>query len=126
MLKKILCNPKNCLQSTVYLTGQTVWIIFAISAIAGIFTNKSPLISSIKNKLFGKFIVSIIGMIVFASLMYMLINYLCSNGYTTVSWILSFLPFALASMLGYNLIKFVMPNKMNGMDGMDGMDDMNS
>ena len=104
MLDNLLCNPKNCIQSTVYVTAQSVWIILYIALLMGVLNTTGT--SSIK-QLYLPFIMGIISMIVFLSLIYMFINYLCKKGYGNIAWVVSVLPFISAIIIGYNLPKHV-------------------
>lgn len=104
MLDNLLCNPKNCIQSTVYVTAQSVWIILYFALLMGVLSTTSG--SSIK-QLYLPIIMGIISMIVFLSLIYMFINYLCKKGYGNIAWVVSVLPFISAIIIGYNLPKHV-------------------
>ena len=106
MLDNLLCNPKNCIQSTVYVTAQSVWIILYIALLMGVLNTKDGSSTSMK-QLQGRIIIGIISMIVFLSLIYMFINYLCKKGYGNIAWVVSVLPFISAVMIGYNLPKHV-------------------
>lgn len=108
MFNNLLCNPKNCLQSTVYVTAQSVWIILYIAFFMGVLNsmNNSPALSAVKNQLQGKMLISVIMMIVFVSILYMFINYLCKKGYGGIAWVVSALPFITAIMIGYQLPKY--------------------
>lgn len=105
MFNNLICNPKNCIQSTVYIIAQSVWIILYIALFIGILNtmSKSPALSVNKNQLHEKILLGVVTMIVVVSLLYIFINYLCKKGYGNIAWVVSALPFITAIMIGYKL-----------------------
>jgi RsiW-degrading membrane proteinase PrsW (M82 family) len=109
MLDRLLCNPKNCLQSTVYLTAQSAIILFYSVFIIGYMNKLTKNVqANIKNNLQVKILMFIAILIVIASLMYMFINYLCKKDYGTIAWVLAAFPFVSAVIAGNQLQKYVL------------------
>jgi predicted neutral ceramidase superfamily lipid hydrolase len=92
-------------QSTVYVTAQSVWIITLISFIVNLLNKlgKTSGMSLSIHKLRRAFVMYIVMMLVLVSLFYMLINYLCKKGYGSIAWLISAVPFIMAMVVGYKL-----------------------
>jgi hypothetical protein len=116
MFENLLCNPKNCLQSTVYVTGQSVVILFYGTFLLNFFNKLLKSYPNMPmNKLYGGIVMFLVITIVLISLFYMLINYLCKKGYGSISWLISAVPFVVAIVFGYNLINIsnLITNKLS-------------
>jgi CDP-diglyceride synthetase len=102
MLDKFLCNPKNCIQSTVYIIGQTLWLTLYVSLFMGLYNAKKGNFTLILEFLRGFLLV-----VVMAVLIYMLINYLCNIDYEIIAWLLAIMPYIPAVIIGYNIPKYL-------------------
>jgi cytochrome bd-type quinol oxidase subunit 2 len=105
MIDKILCNPANCLPSTIYLVAQSIIIVFMVSLILGM---GSVLKRNVENgKIYRNMsrsyaIMYLVISIIIIALIYVLINYLCKINMQVIAWLIALLPFLGTFIIGFN------------------------